>query len=86
MKWNYNDLINWIEDGCDKLIGNTITELNISGNKLTTLPQEICNLINLQNFSCSINKLTILPSEIGNLINLQHFDCSNNNLTTLPKK
>ena len=30
MKWNYNDLINWIKNGCDKLIGDTITELDIN--------------------------------------------------------
>ena len=38
MKWNYKDLINWIENGCDKLIGDTITELYVNYNNLTTLP------------------------------------------------
>ena len=76
MKWNYNDLTKWIENGCDKLIGDTITKLDINNRYyLSTLPKEIGNLINLQKFNCSHNKLTTLPKEIGNLINLQKFIC-----------
>ena len=73
MKWFYKDLTEWIKNGCDKVVGDTITELNISGNKLTTLPKEIGNLINLQHFDCHLNNLTTLPQEIGKLNNLQHF-------------
>ena len=37
MRWNYNDLIKWIENGCDKLIDDTITELYINYNNLTKI-------------------------------------------------
>ena len=84
MEWNYKDFENWLKNGCDKVVGNTIIKLNISNNKLTTLPPEIGNLINLQVINCSGNNLTTLPPEIGNLINLQNFECSYNKLTTLP--
>ena len=30
MRWNYKDLTKWINNGCNKLIGDTITELDIS--------------------------------------------------------
>src|SRR5207248_10938353 len=53
--------------------------------KLTTIPKEIGNLINLTHFCLSNNKLTTIPKEIGNLINLRNLDLSNNELTTIPK-
>ena len=35
MEWKYNDLIKWIENGCDKSVGESVIELNISNKKLT---------------------------------------------------
>ena len=37
---------------------------------IKTLPNEIGNLINLQELDCSYNNLKTLPNEIGLLINL----------------
>jgi Leucine-rich repeat (LRR) protein len=54
--------------------------------KLTTLPKEIGNLINLQELDISYNKVKIIPKEIGNLINLQNLLMSRNKLKTLPKE
>jgi Leucine-rich repeat (LRR) protein len=63
-----------------------IIELSCFNNKLTELPKELGNLINLKIFNCSYNNLTELPKELGNLINLKIFNCSYNNLTELPKE
>jgi Leucine-rich repeat (LRR) protein len=78
------DVIKWMDNGCDKIVGNFVISLNISNNNLTILPPEIGDLINLQRFYCFQNKLTTLPLEIGNLINLHILCCSKNNLITLP--
>ena len=67
MIWNLYELKEWIENGCDKSVGESVTKLNISHKNLTTLPLEIVNLINLQEFYCAYNYLTILP-EIGNFL------------------
>jgi Leucine-rich repeat (LRR) protein len=55
-------------------------------NQLTSLPNEIGQLINLQLFYCLFNQLTYLPNEIGQLINLKYFYCSSNQLTYLPNE
>jgi internalin A len=62
-----------------------IIHLKCSSNKLTSLPENIGILINLQILECSNNELTTLPESIGNLINLHKLDCYNNNLTSLPE-
>ena len=94
MKWNHNDLINWIDNGCDQNIAKNVVELSCSNNKLYNLPLEIGQLINLpsemgqlinlQIFDCSDNELQNLPSEIGQLINLRSFDYSNNEIEYIP--
>jgi Leucine-rich repeat (LRR) protein len=74
MKWNYNNFLEWIGNGCDQNIANNVIEFNCSNNKLTSLPPKTDQLINLQKFYCSRNKSTSLPPEISQLINLQNFD------------
>jgi Leucine-rich repeat (LRR) protein len=63
---------------------DTTTILELDSKKLTSLPAEIGNLINLQTLYLHINTLTSLPAEIGNLINLQTLILHNNKLTSLP--
>ena len=52
---------------------------------LTELPEEICNLINLQELCISNTTLTELPKNIHNLKKLTKLDLQDNELTKLPK-
>ncbi|MHC5825101.1 MAG: leucine-rich repeat domain-containing protein, partial [Nostoc sp.] len=55
-----------------------VTELNLSGEDLTTLPPEIVQLTNLQTLNLSSNQLSSLPPEIVQLTNLQSLNLSIN--------
>uniref|UniRef100_A0A671GAI0 Leucine-rich repeat-containing protein 59 n=1 Tax=Rhinolophus ferrumequinum TaxID=59479 RepID=A0A671GAI0_RHIFE len=60
------------------------TILDLSCNKLNTLPTEFCGLTHLVKLDLSKNKLQQLPADFGRLVNLQHLDLLNNRLVTLP--
>ncbi|KKL19913.1 hypothetical protein LCGC14_2460700, partial [marine sediment metagenome] len=59
--------------------------LDLSINRLTTLPKSIMKLESLQELNLWGNELTILPESIGNLKSLQVLDLRMNRLTTLPE-
>jgi hypothetical protein len=86
MIWNLKDLNEWISNGCNNNIALQITELDLSFDNLTKIPDKICNLINLQILNLSCNDLEIIPADIGNLINLQELYLEHNNLTTIPNE
>ena len=67
MMWNYRDLQNWIDNGCDKDVAQQVITLNISNNKLKNIPKEIRNLTQLEYFFCIHNQITEIPKEISNL-------------------
>ncbi len=63
-----------------------LTSLNLSSNKLTEFPKEICQLQKLEVLHLSNNQLTELPREICQLTNLTTLDLSDNRLTELPEE
>jgi Leucine-rich repeat (LRR) protein len=61
-----------------------VYRLDLSKQKLHTLPKELFSLYNLQELNLSKNKLLQIPPEIANLTNLQVLNVSKNNLTEIP--
>jgi hypothetical protein len=67
-------------------IAPAIRELNLTGNKLTQLPKEIGNMVNLEKLLLNKNQLTELPKEIGKLKKLKSLSLFDNKVTQLPKE
>lgn len=65
-------------------IFNNLTNINISNNSLTNLPNSITNLSKLTYILAGSNQLTSLPENINNLNKLEGIYASNNKLTHLP--
>ena len=69
------------EDEYIKYFNKDFTELYLSYNKLTTLPDTIGNLSQLKELYLFYNNLTTLPDTIGNLSQLNVLYIDNNNLS-----
>ncbi|MCY6493974.1 COR domain-containing protein [Leptolyngbya sp. GGD] len=67
----------------EALLSNEIG-LDLSDLQLTTVPDELGQLVNLEVLILSNNQLTSVPAELGQLINLRGLDLSDNQLTTIP--
>ena len=62
-----------------------IKNLSLDNNDLTTLPESLGQLTDLEEFYLANNNFTTLPESLGQLTNLQGLYLTNNpNLTTLP--
>jgi Leucine-rich repeat (LRR) protein len=59
--------------------------LDLSYNRLETLPIEVCNLRNLQTLRLTGNKLCSLPNEICKLKMIEMLHIDNNKITELPE-
>ena len=57
--------------------------LNLSGNKLTSLPSDIGVLLQLQKLDVSFNMISTFPSSFGSLKSLLQLNLSNNNFSIL---
>ena len=62
----------------------TLTEVLLGSNKLTSLPPEFAKLSNLEKLDLSYNQFTSLPTEIFNLRNLKELNISGNPMKTIP--
>jgi internalin A len=62
-----------------------VTRLDLSGQALTQLPEELEQLTQLQHLDLSYNQLTSIPETLGQLTQLQHLDLSYNQLTSIPE-
>lgn len=59
--------------------------LDISDNRINTLPDEITVLTGLEYLNIAANGMMTLPADIGNLEKLEYLDVSYNKLNDLPK-
>ncbi|CAB3223780.1 unnamed protein product [Arctia plantaginis] len=66
-------------------LSETLTQLILSANNLTSIAPEINCLTKLQFLDVSKNSLTDLPMELGHLKNLRELVISNNKLTKIPR-
>ena len=60
-----------------------LIKLDMSNNKLTSIPKELATQEQLQHINLNSNELDRIPGEIFSLI-IKFFDASNNKLTRLP--
>lgn len=88
--WKYDDLLKWINEGCDLNIGFCVDVLDCSYTleniKLKSLPIEISKLTNLTILYCNNNEITYLQPEINKLTKLTELHCNHNKLKNLPSE
>jgi len=59
--------------------------LDLSGKNLTTVPQDVLKLKNLNQIILNDNNFTQIPQELATLPNLYEVDITNNNLSAVPE-
>jgi len=57
-----------------------LNKLHLSGNNLTSIPDELGDVTNLRHLYLNANKVVTLPAELGKLTHLTVVDVSHNNL------
>jgi len=84
--WNYDNLQNWIKEGCDENIGKNVFSLNLTAYDLKIIPKEVFKLTELTDLYCIKNKIKKIPKEIRYLTQLQTFYCGHNQIKKIPKE
>jgi Leucine-rich repeat (LRR) protein len=62
-----------------------VTEICLSGNRLTVLPEIICKLPEIDFIRADHNQLIGIPDDIGNLSKLEYLELGRNKLKTIPE-
>ncbi|KAI3405477.2 hypothetical protein KGF56_001724 [Candida oxycetoniae] len=75
---SYNDLVEIPEGSIVNLV--KLRDLYLSGNEISTLPDELVQLKTLKLLYINNNKLITLPAKLSQLKNLSHFDGGSNQL------
>ncbi|XP_073259571.1 leucine-rich repeat-containing protein 40-like [Porites lutea] len=65
-------------------LGKSLTDLNVSLNKISSLPSEFGCLSKLSSLNLSINQLSDLPDSFSRLTTLREINISNNRFKNLP--
>lgn len=74
--------IEWIADEIGE--AGSLTDLNLTTNLLTHIPENLCKLKRLETLRVDDNHLTSLPTSIGGMSKLQELIANGNELETLP--
>jgi Leucine-rich repeat (LRR) protein len=65
-------------------LSDTVLSLDLSFNRLLSLPDDIGCMVQLTRLNCSCNALESIPSSIGNLILLKELKMNGNKLSCIP--
>lgn len=85
LNWDlYTDITTWEGVTYDDFLKD-ITELNLSGKGIKTVPTSISNLTRLAVLKLSDNRIDTLPKSLGNFEYLRDIDISNNRIIVLPE-
>jgi len=84
LTWDLNQAMNTWGDEVTLSGDGCVSELNLTGENLTTLPASIGSLAGLNYLNLSNNLLIALPPEVGTLTNLNTLVLNDNSLTSLP--
>ncbi|KAL6054010.1 NADPH:sulfur oxidoreductase [Balamuthia mandrillaris] len=80
----HDNLLELVDDDVLGMMAN-LERLNISKNKLTSLPNHFSFLQNLRELNLANNQLSELPAELGKLSKLLSLNVANNKLKELPQ-
>jgi Leucine-rich repeat (LRR) protein len=69
---------------CEDYDISDVTEADLSRNRFTEIPSELCACASLESLVCHHNAIKSIPDRIEQLKQLTHMDCSRNQLFSIP--
>lgn len=64
---------------------NRVQELDLSNNKLVTIPSAVFQMVGLKRLLLNNNPLTDISPDVEKLVNLEHLECQNGKIKELPE-